>query len=147
MASIYDVDSPEDMPAQHVDCFHHGRAPSIDPRTGKPPVYRKTRRVDDVVPSASVTKDPKTGETVVVAEDHSTFRYVEYGPELPAGGGYCRYCWERDRAAAGQPTTPTEPPTPKAQDVSILSALAATLGLSVEELRAKILNELTGTQP
>lgn len=144
--SIYDADTPDDMPAQHVDCFHHGRAPSIDPRTGKPPVYRRTRRVDDVVPSASVAKDPKTGEVVVTADNHHTFRYVEYGPEIPAGGGYCRFCWEKDRAEAGLPATPIAAPPAAPADTPVLAMLASTLGISVDDLRAKLLNELTGTR-
>lgn len=127
------------MPAQFVDCFHHGRAPSIDPLTGLPPVYRKERFQPVEVSFNKAVIDPDTGEVRSVQTTEVALERVPYGPELPAGGGVCKLCWMQ---RGNTPATPT----PR-RAASVLDTLAATLGITADELRAKLLAELVGKEP
>mgnify|MGYP000883547274 CR=1 FL=1 len=122
------------MPPQYVDCFHHGRAPSIDPRTGRPPVYRKERFVQSEVHFNKAVVDPDTNEVRAVPTTEVVNQRVPYGPELPAGGGVCKLCWMQ---RGNTPSAPAPKPEPSA-----LAAVADMLGITVDELRKKLMSEL-----
>ena len=127
------------MPPQFVDCHFHGRAPSIDPTTGRPPVYRKERFVAEEIHYNRAVYDPETKTTRAVPSVDTALNRVPYGPELPAGGGVCKLCWMQK---GNTPATPV----PRSER-SVIDALADSLGLPPEQLRAKLRAELLGENP
>lgn len=123
-----------DLNPGEIDCAKHGRTASIDPNTGRPPVYRRSRRVEQVVEAPAISRDEKGGIVLTPGTAFTTGE-IFYGPELPAGGGVCRACFLERGGRIGE-----QPPQPPA--TSVIDKLAGALGMSPDALRETLRQEL-----